>query len=539
MSEQPIFPLNSAASRKIAVNAKVGEPPAETAGVGIAFGNKSVQEGVLQVATEFQLYPSLMGRVPEKTGFHLEGAHMVSFDQSRPARLDVFFNSKLIHSSVLDQTGQFKRDVALPAGTGLLTKNKLNLQFNYAEDAGQCKIRNKLNSAQIFPTSFMWGSGQKKVDHLMWSNAGIFLGQQGTVVVDERLSDDPLQLLAGLIVFLNRQLPPSTYTFPGIQALADLAFIPTDQYVVALAMNGNLPPFVQEMLPRSRGQGSSGYQAGGSAMAVEFQPNVKSVVGKIAEYKGFPLIVFSTNLNGNLLADALKFLTNPRNYAELTGNIMTFIQPGRLYSLDVRDSDKTIAGVQTNNNINRKTGIRWWDQYNKEIIIIGAVLIGIILLLVFLGYLRKRRLERDSEWAATLEDGEPEAPLLMKPKRRGRPKKKLQDADDFDDFTEETHEFINLPTAEPAPKRRGRPKKQVAEPNESKTKTNAAATAPATVIIPSAPTAEPRPKTPGPSQETGGGANSDRNETSQPLFPKPRAGRVGKKCSPSNPPANY
>jgi hypothetical protein len=340
----------------------------------------------------------------------------------------------------------------------------------------------------------MWGSGQKKVDHLMWSNAGMFLGQQGTVVVDERLSDDPLQLLAGLIVFLNRQLPPSTYTFPGIQALADLAFIPTDQYVVALAMNGNLPPFVQEMLPRSQGQGSPGYQAGGSAMAVEFQPNVKSVIGKIAEYKGFPLIVFSTNLNGNLLADALKFLTNPRNYAELTGNIMTFIQPGRLYSLDVRDSDKTIAGVQTNNNINRKTGIRWWDQYNKEIIIIGAVLIGIILLLVFLGYLRKRRLERDSEWAATLEDGEPEAPLLMKPKRRGRPKKKLQDADDFDDFTEETHEFINLPTAEPAPKRRGRPKKQVAEPNESKTKTNAAATAPATVIIPSAPTAEPAPK---------------------------------------------
>ena len=380
LADLPVFPRNSFVGSALAGNS--AENPEGKGTEKISFGNQTVQEGVLQVSSDFSLYPSLWGNVPEKMGIHLEGSNMVAFDQARPARLDVFFNSKLMHSSALDQAGRFSRELALPAGTELLSKNNLNVQVNYPEEQGQCLIRGTTHSVQVSPGSYMWGTGQQKLDHFGWSNIGIFFARQGTVLLDEKLGD-PLKMIAELMVFLNRQLPAATYAFPTLQTLAAQTFLPPDQYVVALINAGNEPPFLQDLMPTLQNN---------PPIPTELQPNLNSVVGKIAGNNGAPVIVFSTKQNGGLLVAALRFLNRPGHYEPLVGNVMAFRQPGRIYSVDVRDADNGSTVVQ---QVRQGVFTRYWGQYKKPIVIVGAAFAGLMLLLLFLlGFNRKPKTEQ-------------------------------------------------------------------------------------------------------------------------------------------------
>jgi len=63
---------------------------------------------------------------------------------------------------------------------------------------------------------------------------------------------------------------------------------------------------------------------------------------KIAENKGFPVILLTTNLNGNMLAGALRYFSQPRNYEGLAGNIMIYRQPGQVHSLEMRDGENVL-----------------------------------------------------------------------------------------------------------------------------------------------------------------------------------------------------
>ena len=378
LPDLPVFPPKSAGSRKIVIQTVPNSSEKNQAGLeGISFGNQAAQDGELQVSSEFLLYPSLLGSVPEKLGLHLEGSHMVSVEQIRPARLDVFFNSSLVHSSALDQTGRFSRDIVLPEGTELLTRNSLSLHFNYPEEQGQCRGRGKTQSAQVFPSSYLWGSGQQKMNLFTWSNVGIFFGRQGTVLVDEKLSDNPLNLLASVVGFLNQQLPTGSYAFPMAQTLAGQAFIPTDQYVFALSMAGNLPSYLQEL------------QENMSSLPLGHQPDANTVIGKIADNNGFPVVVLSTNQKGTLLADALRYLNHPVNYSKLVGNTLTFRQPGLVYSQDFRDNERKPI---TAGNAAPGMGSRFWEQHKKEVAIGGAVVLGVIMLVVYFGLFRKRKI---------------------------------------------------------------------------------------------------------------------------------------------------
>ena len=389
LADLPVFPRNSLVGRNLEGNS--AENPDGKGTERISFGNQTVQEGVLQVSSDFPLYPSLWGNVPEKMGIHLEGSNMVAFDQARPARLDVFFNSKLLHSSTLDHAGQFSREIVLPAGTELLSKNNLNVQVNYPEEQGQCLIRGTTHTVQVSPGSYMWGTGQQKLDHFEWSNIGIFFARQGTVLLDEKLGD-PLKMIAELMVFLNRQLPTATYAFPTLQTLASQTFLPPDQYVVALINAGNEPPFLQDLMPILQGQGAAGYQDNNPPIPTELQPNLNSVVGKIAGNNGAPVVVFSTKQNGGLLVAALRFLNRPGQYTPLVGNVMAFRQPGRIFSADVRDADNSTAVIQP---VSQGVFTRYWGQYKKPIIFVGATFAGLILLLLFFfGFNRKPKTEQ-------------------------------------------------------------------------------------------------------------------------------------------------
>ncbi|MBP2666397.1 MAG: hypothetical protein H6Q76_1377, partial [Firmicutes bacterium] len=195
-----------------------------------------------------------------------------------------------------------------------------------------------------------------------------------------------------LMVFLNRQLPTATYAFPTLQTLAAQTFLPPDQYVVALINAGNEPPFLQDLMPTLSGQGVAGYQDNNPPIPTELQPNLNSVVGKIAGNNGAPVIVFSTKQNGGLLVAALRFLNRPGHYEPLVGNVMAFRQPGRIFSVDVRDADNSTAVVQP---VAQGVFTRYWGQYKKPIIIVGAAFTGLILLLLFFfGFNRKPKTEQ-------------------------------------------------------------------------------------------------------------------------------------------------
>ena len=460
LADLPVFPNNPNVSRKIEVNTVANSAGNVTE--GLSFSNQDVQTGVLQVSSDFLLYPALLGNVPEKMGLHLEGSNMVSFEQVRPARLDVFFNSNLVHSSVLDQSGRFSRDIVLPGGMELLTRNNLNVQVNYPEEPGQCQVRGKTQSAQILPNSYLWGAGQRKMDHFTWSNIGMFFGRQGIVLVDEKLDENPLKLIADLVMFLNRQLPSATYAFPAVQTLSDQSFLPPDQYVVALVKSGNEPPFLQELMPMAQGQSITGNRENNSGIPLEFQTNVTSVVGKITENNGVPVIVFSTKQNGKILAEAFRYLNHPGHYAGLVGNIMAFRQPGLVYSLDVRDNDKSVVIGQT-----AAQGLltRFWNQYKPEIVIVGAALAVIFLLLLLFGYIRKRREDQNSYYGSPIVEQEPVG--AIKTQGRGRPRKNI--AVMTEPVVEPETIIVEAPVeaaSVESAKRRGRPKKNIAVMSE-------------------------------------------------------------------------
>jgi hypothetical protein len=132
LAELPIFALNPAASQALSVQpAGISESdPVEA----IPFGNHYAQDGIEVVPVDFPLYPALLAKPPERLGLHIEGTYTVSSDSLRPVRLDIFMNNNLVHSTAMDQTGQFKKDVLLPDALELQTRNQLSLQFRYPEN---------------------------------------------------------------------------------------------------------------------------------------------------------------------------------------------------------------------------------------------------------------------------------------------------------------------------------------------------------------------------------------------------------------------
>ena len=384
LADLPVLPVNPAASQRVTITPL--ETPSGKATEAISFGNFSVQEGILSVPVDFPLYPALLGRLPERLGLHLEGAHTVSFEPTRPVRLDVFFNNNLVHSSVLDQSGQFRRDIVLPAGVELLARNNLGIQFNYPEEPGQCRVRGKMQSAQIFPNSYIWGAGQGKPVGFGWNNLGLFLTRPGTLLVDEELGGAMLRSVADTVALLNRQLPAATYAFPEALPLAQQTEIPSGRYVVVLAMHKNIPPFLQERMPIALGNDFTLLRKETQTSRFEYQANVNSVVGRIGEHKQMPLLILSVNQAPPLLAEALHQLNRAGRYDQLEGNVLVYSQPNRMYSFDIRDK-----GLVVEQPAAKGMAAKLWDENRQLLIAAGALAALLILCLVFFSHLRSRK----------------------------------------------------------------------------------------------------------------------------------------------------
>ena len=383
LADLPVFPVNPAASQKITVDPV--ETPVGKATEAISFGNFSVQEGIQTVPADFQLYPALLGKLPERLGIHLEGAYTVGVDSLRPVRLDVLFNNNLVHSSMLDQSGQFRREIILPAGVELFARNNLNVQFAYPEEPAQCPVRGKIQTAQIFPASYMWGAGQIKSPSFAWNNLGLHLTQPGTLLVDETLGGSLLKVIADTVVLLNRQLPVATYAFPQGLPLSQQTEFPANRYVVVLAMNKNIPEFFQEKMPIAVGLDFTVLRKDNRTSRFDYQANVNSVVGRIGDHKGFPLLILSVNQEAPLLAEALQHLNKSDHYARLNGNIMVYRQAGPVYSRDIRDKS-----VKIERPVAKGMAAQLWEQ-NRTLILAAAALLAILLLcLLFFRHLKSK-----------------------------------------------------------------------------------------------------------------------------------------------------
>ncbi len=440
LSTLPLLMLDSAAGVKegtLSSSATGGKTP------GITFGNQVAQEGLFQVSSDFVVYAGQFGTVPEKLGMNLEGAYTVSKDSNRPVRMDVFFNDKIVNSSVLDQTGRFTREINFPAGTELLSHNRIKVQFNFPDEPDQCKIVGKLQSAQIFPNSYLWGEGKKKISYMTWQNISPFLSQQGTIIIDEKLNGNILDVLAKTINYLNRQLPEKSYAYPRVQGLSELAFIPPDQFVLVLAQAKNLPGFIVDQLPGLQAQGANSYNPGGSStMPSEFKNSEKLAIARVAEYKNNPLVVVSTNQDGNLISLFLDYLGKPENAQKIRGNILAYYQSGKIEDINLAKVEQatSVMPVDIKNSV-----VDFWHKNQKAIILTGAAVIVFIILISLYWFLRKRK--KDREYYSEYEDDE-----------RGPERKEtaMQQYPQYYDDLDEEFEHNPLPIVTP---KRGRPPK--------------------------------------------------------------------------------
>jgi hypothetical protein len=383
LADLPVFPVNPAASQRITVDPV--ETPVGKATEAIAFGNFSVQEGIQIVPADFQLYPAQLSKLPERLGLHLEGAYTVGADSLRPVRLDVLFNNNLVHSSMLDQSGQFRREIVLPAGVELLARNNLNVQFAYPEEPAQCPVRGKTQSAQIFPGSYMWGAGQIKSPAFAWNTLGLYLVQPGTFLVDDTMGSALLKVIADTVVLLNRQLPAAKYAFPQGLPLSQQTEIPANQYIVVLAMNKNIPEFLQEKMPIAVGRDFTVLRKDDRTSRFDYQASVNSVVGRIGNYKGFPLLILSVSQEAPLLAETLQYLNKSDHYTRLGGNILVYRQASPVYSLDIRDKS-----VKIERPVAKGMAAQLWGQNSTLILTAAALLLVLLLCLIFYRHLKSK-----------------------------------------------------------------------------------------------------------------------------------------------------
>ena len=366
LAELPIFALNPATSQLLSVQpAGLQEPePVEA----MPFGNHYAQEGIVTVPVDFSLYPALLSKPPERLGLHIEGTYTVSPDSLRPVRLDIFMNNSLVYSSMLDQTGQFKKDVLLPNALELRTRNTLGIQFHYPEETGQCRIRGMVQSVQIFPQSYMWGAGQYRFDRFAWNNIGVFFNRVGSVLVDERLGDQLLPIIAESAYFIERQLPQGSHAFPEILPLT--AEAPVGNYVLAVGMAERIPQSLQERMPVSVGRDFTLYRRQNRTTLFEYQAAENLVVGRIGDWNGFPLVIMSANRDAALLSEALRRLNRGRHYDDLTGNLLVYRPEAPFYSLDIREK-----GINIEKPAARGLLTELWEENQTVLKILGSVLL--------------------------------------------------------------------------------------------------------------------------------------------------------------------
>jgi uncharacterized protein YxeA len=320
---------------------------------------------------------------------------------------------------------------------------------------------------------------------MTWQNISPYLSQQGTVVIDEKLNGNLLGVLAKTVNYLNQQLPENSYAYPRVQGLADFAFIPPDQFVLVLAQAVNLPGFILDQLPGLPTQGANSYNpSGSSTLPSEFKNNEKLAIGRVMEYKNNPLIVVSTNQDGNLISQFLTYISKPENAMKIRGNILAYNQSGKIEDVNLA----TVEKPEKNNILPadmKISIIEFWQKNQFKIILIGVVIVAIILLIALYYFLRKRKKankyyeeyeeedEIESKQAAAqqypqyyddLDEELENKPLPITAAKRGRPRKSAAAVVQQIEIAHKEPARQSIPAE--APRKRGRPPKRPVEAAE-------------------------------------------------------------------------
>jgi hypothetical protein len=359
----------------------------------ISFGSDNFNEGLLSVPVEFQIFPALLEKIPERMGLHLEGSYTVSLGTEQPVRMNVFLNNKLVHSSALDKTGSFKKDISLQERLEPKTLSRLKIQFDYPKEPGLCKVRGKFQTVQILPGSFLWGAGLYRVNHFSWSNIGLFLARKGTVLLDETMGIDALKSAGEAVYFINSQLPPGEVAFPGFLPLQQQVAVKDGAYVLVVGLAENIPVTIQELAPVSIGKDLSVYRKAAQTLLFEHRGSVSAVVGSIGKFKNAPLIIISANMSGRILPEALRQLSRRSNYEALNGNVLIYQQPSRLYAFDVREQNPKTEKPAAD----EKPIFQWLFSPTLVMIAIGILVLLILAILVIRKMFPRRKSRREAD----------------------------------------------------------------------------------------------------------------------------------------------
>ena len=373
LSDPPlIFPiLNS--EKKVAVAPK--ETPFGTIAEGVSFGSRYVHEGFFSVPARLTLYPVLLGKIPERWGLHLEGSYTVPAEISQSIRMDVYLNNNLVSSTLLDRTGEFVRDITMDNLVELRPVNALDIQLQYPQEAGLCKLRGKFQSAQIHPGSYMWGTGQSRIDRLTWSNVGLLFGRRGMVLLDEALGANSLKIAGEIAYYLDSQLPAGMVAFPNYLPVKQSVDLEEGDYMLVVGMSENIPPVLQDRMPISVDKEFNLYHKSTQTRLFEQQANEKAVVGRIGKYKNGALMILSAKSDGKLILESLQHLNRQSKREVITGNIWLYQNSGKFYTL------QSETPVEKNEKIPNDKPSEFFET-NRMLIIWGLGLIVLLLILV-------------------------------------------------------------------------------------------------------------------------------------------------------------
>ena len=253
-------------------------------------------------------------------------------------------------------------------------------------------MQTKPQSATILPTSYLWGTGQHQFTQFDWTNIGLFFSRPGTVLIDEALGSGLLKTAGEVVYFMNRQLPRGLAAFPTFLPLTLSSEATDGAYAIAVGVTGNIPANLQERMPVTVDKSFAVRQKITQASLFEQQQVTNSVVGRIGEMKGKPLVVVSANIEGALLGETFRYLGKPQNYDRLTGNVFVYQKPDQLFSFYVRD------GKLQNEQPDEKSRLANWWKNNQTAMMFGAAALGLIILglIVFRRMTARRQVSRET-----------------------------------------------------------------------------------------------------------------------------------------------
>lgn len=349
----------------------------------IHFGNNTVQEGILTIPVDFTIFPALLSEVPQSLKIHLEGHYSPSNVVGKPTRVDVYFNRNLIHSELLDNSGKLNKDISLPPSIALRSRNILGVEFIYPEEAGWCKVKGMVQSAQILYSSYFQGTDHFPIDKYTWSNIGMVFNRTGTLLLSDKLPPESIRAAGELLVLMNRQLPPGVFAFPEITTINRLNSITKADYLIILGMADEMPEELQLGIPLQRSKDYTIYRADGQSVIYQYQPAANTMLGQIGAYRNIPIVSLTANLHPASILAALKQINATRSYHQLSDNIFVFTENSQLLSIDSKQAK--IVGGQAGPSWLSSIGASWnaavrFAERNQERMLWGIGILVIIMI---------------------------------------------------------------------------------------------------------------------------------------------------------------